>query len=280
MRSGTICLLMLIVLIGAGEADPGADRNQWVKRAYTAMAGLDTLPIPVEPEYAEDIEQPVLAFLVDQLDKRYEGVITSEHLARVIEAQPKKSRFSHTIFSELRRCTKPNGALAFSQIVMPGPSRVPVPYSFIGYHPGTIECSENILMEEWHLGDITLRDAWKVDLNAYELADVTVWAILDGTLFLDVDGWLDKLLGGKLDDTRLVGGVLFNLEGTRYALAMGYNNKGQGQYGALDLMADKAHVSSPPALKVVARNMRLKVIGRLRDRKVAPWWDELRKDKS
>lgn len=268
----------MMFLIGVGVSYAGADDNHWVQRAYAALADLDTLPIPTEPVFAEGVEQPVFGFLIDQLDDGYVGVITSDHLKAVIEAHPKKSRFSHTIFSELRRAPQPKSERAFSLIVMPGPSQVSVPYSFLGYHPGTIEVSENVLMEEWHLGEYKLRDAWNVDQNTYELSDVTLWGILDGILFLDVDGWLDKMLGGKLDDTRLVGGVLFTYEGVRYALAMGYNDNGQGQYGALDLKRDRAHVSSPNALKVVSRNMRVIVISNLRNRGIQPWWDELRKD--
>jgi hypothetical protein len=269
--------LILILLLGAGGVSAGAEVNPWLERAHDALAALDTLSIPANPEIAVDVKQPLLGFLVDQLDHKYIGIITSEHLKTVIETHPEKSRFSHTIFSEIRRAPYPQPNKAYAQIVMPGPTRVSVPYSFLGYHPGTIECSESVVMEEWHLGTHQLKDAWKVDSNSYALTDVTVWAILEGSLLLDVDGWLDKLLGGKLDDTRLVGGVLFSYEGVRYALAMGYNKKGQGQYGALDLKADKAHVSSPPALRVIARNMRLKVIRRLSDCGVAPWWDELKR---
>ena len=270
----------VILFLISGPATASAAVGNWVQRAYAQLAELDTLPIPDQPVFASGVKQPVLSYLINQLDNRFSGVITSNHLKAAVDANPQESRFAHTIFSEIRRAPMKNRRQAFAQIVMPGLSRVTVPYSFLGYHPGTIICSESVVLEEWSLGEFSLRDAWHVDSREYKLSDVMLWAILDGTLYLDVDGWLDKLLGGKLDDARLIGGVLFTYEGTRYALAMGYNDKGYGQYGALDLLADKVHTSSPPALKVVARNMRLRVIQRLKERSIDAWWEQLGKDKN
>ena len=118
-------------------------------------------------------------------------------------------------------------------------------------------------------------DAFGLTRETIAIDHVTFWSVLEGELFLDVDGWLDHLLGSKIDDTRIIGGVLFTYQNIRYALAMGYNNHGSGQYGAIDLYADKLHSSAPDVLPVIARNMRLEVSRRVKQMGYHPWWEDL-----
>ncbi len=272
-------LVILLVMLPFDLASPGtgAESASRLPKVRARLALLDSLPVCESPQLAADIKQPVLAYLIDQLDHRFSGVLTSEHLAQAILTSNQSSRFSSTILSEIRRLPAAQKHRAWSLLALPGPSRISIPYSFLGYHPGSVVCTAELLLEEYYERRMNIVDAYGITNQTITIENVTFWCVLEGELYLDVDGWLDHLLGSKIDDTRIIGGVLFTYQNIRYALAMGYNNHGRGQYGAIDLHDDKLHSSTPEVLPVIARNMRLRVSRRVKSLGYHPWWEDLKK---
>jgi hypothetical protein len=88
------------------------------------------------------------------------------------------------------------------------------------------------------------------------LEDTRLYVLRTGKLQIDIDGWLDRLAGGKLDDTRVAGLVIFRKDGQLYGMALGYNRKGQPRSGTIAFAEDKILYPNPPELKAVARQMR------------------------
>jgi hypothetical protein len=80
---------------------------------------------------------------------------------------------------------------------------------------------------------------------------------------MDVDWWLDKLLGARLDDTQLVGVALVKREGRRLAVAFGYTQARQGRTGVFDLAKDEVVFPAPRELLALGRELRTEVERRL-----------------
>ncbi len=110
-----------------------------------------------------------------------------------------------------------------------------MPYSILGYHPGTLRLSGKIRMSEVHLGAVQLH---KVD-GSVSVSDIQLYRLETGTMVLDVDGWLDALLGKRLDDSAMLGFVAAREDGRLIGLAVSIGNKGRSIYGELDLQQDK-----------------------------------------
>lgn len=110
-----------------------------------------------------------------------------------------------------------------------------MPYSILGYHPGTLRISGKITMTEVHLGTVSLTN---VD-GSSQVSDIQLFRLEKGTLILDVDGWLDALLGKRLDDSAMLGFVAARENGRIIGLAVSVGNKGRSIYGELDFQRDK-----------------------------------------
>ena len=111
-----------------------------------------------------------------------------------------------------------------------------MPYSILGYHPGTLRISKKIVMTEVHLGAVALTN---VD-GSTQVSDIQLFRLEHGTLILDVDGWLDALLGKRLDDPAMLGFVSARENGRIIGLAVAIGNEGRSIYGELDFQRDKA----------------------------------------
>lgn len=120
--------------------------------------------------------------------------------------------------------------------------KTPVPYHILGYHPGSVQASEIVRFREWHIPRRTLR--WTTR-EALELTDIYVFGIREGWTIIDIDGWLDVILGGSLDDTRMITLVLFKHDGDWHGLAAGFGRSGEGRSGVFNFASNKILFPTP-----------------------------------
>jgi hypothetical protein len=125
---------------------------------------------------------------------------------------------------------------------------VPMPYSILGYHPGSLLFSHEVILSEWHLGSPDL--AFTIDgrERLFTTAGLITVRIDAGYLVLDADGWLDALLGKALDDAWTVGFAFGRLNGRLVGVGISVNRSGRKIYGEIDFAKDEvmAH-GRPPA---------------------------------
>jgi hypothetical protein len=265
---GTALAIALPAL--ADEGQPAAIRRA-LAEADQQFAQLAELPVPANPALAEDVTDPVFAFMVGLLDRDEYGSVVQEHFARVIAATGRKSRIPHEVIVAVRRARGLQPRTGWVRAEFTGPLDVPVPYNILGYHPGSLVSSPAVTLEEWRVGRTLVPNPAAEGEPAFELEDLTLWGVVDGQIRIDIDGWVDALLGGKLDDTYIVGLALFRFRGERLAMALGFNREGMGQSGVLDVRADKIRFPAPMELKVIARDLRGRVLQRLARRGIAAW---------
>ncbi len=101
-----------------------------------------------------------------------------------------------------------------------GDARIPIPFSLLGYHPGSIRASRVVRFRELRF---TYPDARGTGAEApvYRLA-------LDaGSLVIDMDTWIDDLLGDYVDDLPVRNLVFFTWRGEWTGLLQGLGYKGQ-----------------------------------------------------
>ena len=140
---------------------------------------------------------------------------------------------------------------------------LPVPYQILGYHPGSFQGNAEIHFEEVPIGNRRVPYFVEVDGEVvprpFTIEEARLYLLVDGALDIDIHGWLDRLAGGKLDDTRLAAIVVFKKDANLYGMAIGYNRKGQPRSGTIAFAEDKILYPNPPELKAVAREMRREI---------------------
>ena len=201
-------------------------------------------PLPI----AEQVKDPLFSILLGLVGAERYGVLHGDKLDREVRARGGSRRFLYGKIAWLsRRATAEHAAEVQVQFV--SPIQLRFPYNILGYHPGKVRASSACRLREWDLGEQPL------GTRKLRFRDVRLFAVEEGDVLADVDGWIDALAGDALDDTRLSGLGLIQYGAQRYGVAFGYNDKGQPRAGVLDFRRDKILMPPPPELRGVASDL-------------------------
>jgi hypothetical protein len=212
--------------------------------------------LPLEPQ----VKDPVFAALVALVRADLYGVLTRAHLERELERRHLRSRLPYGSVRDVARVPAPTGPRALVTVRFEGPLAVPIPYSILWYHPGRIRAGDSCVFREWSLGTVQLPYESRPGAPAsLELQDVHLFDLDGGRLEVDIDAWLDRLMGSALDDTDVTGLVVFRHAGRHYGMALGYNSGRRARSGVFDFQGDRIVFPSTAEMKAVARQMRARL---------------------
>jgi len=99
-------------------------------------------------------------------------------------------------------------------LIFTNPVAIPIPYSFLGYHPGVLRSTQELNFHVTRWSYIDPRDQ-SVYTPVYDLA------LADGTVVIDIDDWLVYLLDKVLDKLEVRHIVFFSYQGEWIGLVEG-----------------------------------------------------------
>lgn len=216
--------------------------------------GKQVPPDTVRP--AAGVKDPVFAYLVGLVDADLYGSIDAPALESFLRMHSGKSQLPYKHLDTLHRSSLIPHRTAVVSASFHSPLALPVPYRILGYTPGRLRTSRDVEFREWILGELLIAHTEGGKSEEVRLSNVHLFALRQGSLWVDIDAWLDRLVGGKLDDTRITGLVLFDWEGERWGLAVGYNRAWKGRSGLLSMRDDAIRFPSPPPIKTAAWKLR------------------------
>jgi hypothetical protein len=111
-----------------------------------------------------------------------------------------------------------------------------------------VSTSSTVRFYEWEVPNKTLR--WS-RTEPVDLTDIHVFGICEGWAVVDIDAWLDTLLGGLLDDTRIVVLALFKYNGDWHGIAAGYGRSGEGRSGIFNFSQNRILFPTPKHLRIL-----------------------------
>jgi hypothetical protein len=188
-------------------------------------------------------------YLIGLVDANACGVVDGEQLHRVLKDKLGKTAIPFATIEEIRRECAPGSAVRDVSIIFKKDLDTPVPYSILGYHPGSVAASCTVRFLEWYIPSQRISVTRQ---EALDLSQVFVFGIYDGWAVVDIDTWVDKILGGFLDDTRIVTMALFKYKGEWHGLAAGYGRSGEGRSGIFNFQTNKILFPTPRELQVIA----------------------------
>ena len=211
----------------------------------------------------EEIREPLFAFVLQMIRADSLGVWRSADIeAFIAERGGAPSRLPLGRLVSLSRDVMPDslvrerrGARSIRRwiLTLDADCDFPMPYAILGYHPGTLAVSRTIEVSEWPLGDLNLRAGEDGGVVMHPLSDVTALGLERGYVVLDVDGWLDELLGKALDDTWTVGFALARAGDGWLGLGIGRGRGGRRIFGAFDFAEDKVRPHGEPREQALSR---------------------------
>lgn len=249
-------------------------RRTWGPRIEAALDGVTPLPVPEHPELPPDVKDGAFGYLVSLLDAGTYGRVTGTQFRQVLEKTGRSSRIPYETIAEVRRAPAGTAGEGWVRVAFSRPLDVPVPYSILGYHPGSLLSSQQVTAREWHARRSVISDPAGEVTGALEIEDLTLWAFVEGRVNVDIDGWIDALMGSGLDDTYMIGLAFFRMRGQAYAMALGYNRRGEPRSGALALADDEIRFPTPRELKAAARDLRGRLVRHLAEMGLPAWLPE------
>jgi hypothetical protein len=132
------------------------------------------------------------------------------------------------------------------EIAFRGPVTIPIPFSLLGYHPGSIRASETVGFRETRF---TYPDGRQNGADA----PVFRLAVESGVLLVDVDRWLDELFGDYVDDLPVQNLVFFTWKGEWMCLLQGRGYKGQSLRAFFNFRRNRIVFPIPGELDALGR---------------------------
>ena len=212
-----------------------------------------------------EIREPFFAFLLGMVEADSLGHWTGAELRAAAEAAGRPSRFPLDQVVSLSRsrpdsvgATRYTGARvqAIWRIVLAEDQDRPMPYSIMGYHPGSLLIGGELLLAELAAVDLDLAWGSGEDPQAETVTEVRVFALEMGHVVLDADGWLDALLGASLDDSWTLGFVTGREQGRLLGLGVSLGRKGRHIYGEFDFANDEVLTHGRDLVSALSRASR------------------------
>jgi len=212
-----------------------------------------------------EIREPFFEFLLGMVEEDSLGVWSGEELRAHAEALGRPSRFPLDEVVSLSR-TRPDkrtssryeGALvrAVWTLVMNGSQDHPMPYSILGYHPGSLRVGGVLVLSE--LGPADIQVTYQDDDRQVtrQMTEVRIFPLEKGHVVLDADGFLDALLGSSLDDAWTLGFVIGREDGKLVGLGVSLGRDDRRIFGEFDFSRDKVLANGRRPMSALSRASR------------------------
>jgi hypothetical protein len=132
----------------------------------------------------------------------------------------------------------------------------PMPYSILGYHPGSLRIARQLVLSELAATNLNLHFTADDRTQSQLLTAVRVFALEQGHVLLDADGWLDALLGAGLDDAWILGFVTGWQDDNLLGVGVSLGRKGRRIYGEFDFANDEVLAHGRPLIAALSRASR------------------------
>ncbi len=240
-RSRRLLVALVAILSlcnGVSQAGPPAD------------PAAEWLPEPTVERLPDEIRDPFFEFIVGIIEGDSLGVWTRADVEARVALTGRESRLPLERLTTLERSHDPDDPeLRRLRLELDAPLDLSVPWSILGYHPGSLHAAMAIEVIERRLPDgmLHLRDG----AGRRWASSIRVMMIETGHLILDADALVDRLLGAKLDDAWFTGFVLARVEPREdedelQGLAMGLSRKLRLLVGGIDFRRDKILPNGEP----------------------------------
>ena len=272
--AGSSAILLLLALLGAGPALPGPVEAPVVAARPDSSAFLAVVRdgggyglVAGEDDLRAQVLEPLFAFVFGLTEADSLGTWTLDDLLGFADAWGRPSDFplpDHFV-SMTREALPDDQVLRRRGVVCrrrwtirlrPDLVEFPLPFSILGYHPGSLSFRQPLTLHEWRLDERTVHVTVEGATRRYVADGTTIWEVAAGWIILDVDGWLDKLLGKAADDAILRGFTACRVEGDLVGVGMSLGRDGRRIFGEFDFRSGEIENHGRPLARGLSRYSR------------------------
>jgi hypothetical protein len=164
--------------------------------AADAQSVADGSPPPPGRELilpSTEVKDTFFAWLVGVVDAARDASIDNAGLRDVLTEFKSSIALPFDRISMVRHAAPRPDARGSLGVEFDGEVDIPVPFSLLWYHPGSLRATRTVRFEERRFTTVPLADGSAA-------APVYSFRIAEGAMTIDVDAWIDALLGRIVDD--------------------------------------------------------------------------------
>jgi hypothetical protein len=241
VRSTSLVLAVFLFVMGAGETAFAQELELWEDDPFSFN------PRPKEDVLDLDgpeINEPFFAMILQWAADDSLGTWDADDVLAFTNTLGRESKFPMEQLARFsRHRPEESEASAWPGVTvnaiwkfeLTGDLSPAMPYSVLGYHPGSLRVSQSLQLAETHLEGLALEG----EDGAKKIAGIRIFRLDQGTVILDVDGWLDAFLGKKLDDAAVVGFVMGREHDQLVGVVVSLGKNGRHIYGEFDFRRDE-----------------------------------------
>lgn len=253
-----VLLIFVTILVADGGREAAAWDHSDDLRDRSAERGEDA------PADGPAIRDPFFEFVVAVVESDSLGTWSRDDLLAYVAASGRETKLPIERVVTLSRLPDGLSDRRVVRLALDTALEMPLPYSILGYHPGTLHVSRVVATTEIDLHDALLRlPGARGQPVKFWAAGVRAMVVSEGHVVLDVDGLVDRLLGKKLDDTWMQGFVLARVANSPdpeddglNGLALGLSRKRRPLSGSFDFRHDKVLPNGRPVAKALTHYCR------------------------
>jgi hypothetical protein len=162
-----------------------------IAAANTLYAQAPGKEIALPPE---EVKDTFFAYVIGVIRAGVEVRLFNSDLRGILTEFKSSLDLPFDLISSVSQFREPGVLLPNLEILFNGPVKIPIPFSFLGYHPGSIHASQAIDFTE-------TRPVSSSPLDIASPDAVYSMRLSRGEVLVDVDGWLEWLLPSLIQDT-------------------------------------------------------------------------------
>jgi hypothetical protein len=145
----------------------------------------------------EEVKDSFFAYVIGVIRSGIEVRLSNADLREILTEFKTSLDLPFDLISSVVQHRVPEASYPDLQIAFNSSVKIPIPFAFLGYHPGSIFASEEVLFTETR----PLR-SYYLTPQIPDMADaVYVMRLSRGAVLVDVDSWLEWLLPSLIQDT-------------------------------------------------------------------------------
>ena len=165
----------------------------------------------------EEVKDSFFAYVIGVIGSRMEVELSGADLREILTEFTTGLDLPFDLVAGVSRSRRPEAAYPDLGIAFSSSVKIPIPFAFLGYHPGSIIASEEILFTETRPVRFDSPDP-----QAPVTADILyVMRLARGSVLVDVDDWLEWLLPSLIQDTIVEIICVFHDETAWYCMLAG-----------------------------------------------------------
>jgi hypothetical protein len=188
-----------------------------------------------------EIRDTFFAWLVGVVDAGRDVSVDNAWLRGVLTEFRSTIALPFDRISEVRHIAPAVDERGSLEIVFDGEIDIPVPFSLLWYRPGSLRASRVVRFEERRFSSVPLADGSTA-------SPVYSFRIAEGAMLIDVDEWIDVLLGRIVDDLAIRIVAVARWRGTWRCLIAGTGREGRRIVAAFDLARNAISFPVPSEL--------------------------------